>query len=145
MGKEQVVGTWKLVGTEFRDEKGEIYYPYGRELVGQLIYEDNGYMSVHFVSTTRPRFKSHDHHGGTPEEIKNAYDGYIGYFGTYELDEAKGTIIHYVRGSLFPDMMGGKMPRFYKISGNRLTLTTPPTITAGVKLVGVLVWEKIGL
>ena len=108
MSKEQVVGTWKLVSAEYRDEKGELFYPYGCELVGQLIYGDKGYMSVHFVSTTRPRFKSHDHHGGTPEEIKAAYNGYIGYFGTYDIDEAKSVIVHHVKGSLFSRHDGRK-------------------------------------
>ncbi|MHA2204100.1 MAG: lipocalin-like domain-containing protein, partial [Candidatus Hodarchaeales archaeon] len=39
----------------------------------------------------------------TLEEIKSAYEGFIAYFGTYEINNKEGTVTHHWEGSLFPN------------------------------------------
>ena len=40
------VGTWRLVSFESRDEDGNVEYPFGRDVAGQLSYDANGNMSA---------------------------------------------------------------------------------------------------
>jgi predicted ATPase len=80
MGKEDLIGTWHLVSSEFRHADGEVTYPIGKNAVGLLIYTAKGYMAVQLMRTDRPTFASNDAFQGTPEEIKAAYEGFTAYF-----------------------------------------------------------------
>jgi hypothetical protein len=141
--KDQFVGTWKLVATEYRDEAGNRIYPYGEGSSGRIIYDARGYLSVHVVRAGQPRFASDALFGSTPQEAKEAFDGYIGYFGSYTVDERAGTVTHHIEGSANPNWVGGDQVRFYQFSGNRLTLRTPPLPTPGGSMSGALTWERI--
>src|SRR5882672_5916133 len=46
MGKEDFVGTWHLVSSEFRRADGAVTYPIGKDAVGLLIYTAEGYMAA---------------------------------------------------------------------------------------------------
>jgi hypothetical protein len=92
----------------------------------------------------RPRFVIGDQMKGTPEEIEANYKGSISYFGTYEIDEGNGFIIHHVESSIFPNMEGTSQKRSFDLSGNRLQLGTQPINLDGEKAVGVLLWKKVG-
>jgi hypothetical protein len=91
----------------------------------------------------RLQFASGDLFGGTPEEIKAAFEGFVGYYGTYTVDEGEVSVTHHIEGSAFPNWMGGEQKRFYNFSGNRLTLRTPPIPAAGGKMTGSLTWEHM--
>lgn len=90
----------------------------------------------------RPAFISNDLRKGTPEEVRAAFDGYVAYFGTYEVSEEEGTVTHNIRGSLFPNWIGQNQKRFFEFTGNRLTLKTAPIPTAETAVTGILVWER---
>ena len=144
MGKEQFIGTWKLVSSEFRLSADKAVYPLGRDAVGMLTYDTSGHMSAQLMRLDRPAFASGDQVGGTPEEIKSAFEGFVAYFGTYEVNEQKGIVTHYVEGSSFPNWVGTDQIRFFEFSGDRLTLTTPPIPVGGQQLTGLLLWERVG-
>lgn len=42
MGKDEFVGTWKLVSFEMRRSDGQIVYPFTRNIVGVLNYDSRG-------------------------------------------------------------------------------------------------------
>ena len=144
MGKEQFIGSWKLVSSEFRRPDGEATYPMGRDAVGIIMYDASGHMSTQIMQPNRPTFASGDHLRGTPEEIKSAFSGYIAYYGTYEVNEEEGTVTHHVQGSLFPNWVGTALRRFFEFSGNRLILRTSPMPMGGEQITGVLTWERTG-
>jgi hypothetical protein len=95
------------------------------------------------MDMTRPSFKIPDPRGGTPEEVKGAFEGYIGYYGTFDIDETKGVIIYHVKGAWLPNWIGGDQVRYYKLEGNRMTVSTAPMLFGGKKLIGKLVWERV--
>jgi Lipocalin-like domain len=140
--KNNFVGVWKLVTSEFKRSDGSTAYPYGKNAIGMLIYDEHGHMSAQVMNPDRPLFVSGDIRKGTPEEIKAAFDGYTAYFGNYEVDEQNTTVIHRLRGSHFPNWMGQEQKRFFEFSGNRLTLKTPPIPAAGTMVTGILIWER---
>ena len=147
MGKEQFIGSWKLVSFECRRLDGEVTYPFGKDAkdaAGILMYDVNGYMSVQINYSDRPAFASGDQLKGTPAEIKFALEGYSAYHGTYEVNEEEGTVTHHVKGSLFPNWVGTSQRRFFKFSGNRLTLSTPPMPRGGEQVTALLTWERVG-
>ena len=142
MGSEQLIGTWKLVSFEGRRSDGEVLYPYGTNPVGILSYDQLGYMSVQMMLPGRPSFSASSKSQGTLEETKAAFDGYEAYFGTYDVDEEQGIVIHHVEGSLFPNWTHSDQTRFYQLSGDRLTISTAPMAYSGTTLTNVLEWER---
>jgi len=144
MGKEQFIGTWKLVSSEFRRSDGGVTYPMGRNASGMLMYDASGHMSAQIIRPGRPAFASGDQLKGTPEEIKSAFEGCVAYFGTYEVNEKKGTVTHHVEGSSFPNWVGTDQRRFFEFCGNRVTLSTPPASFGGEHVTALLVWERAG-
>ena len=142
MAKEQLVGTWKLVSFELRHSDGQVTYPMGKDPLGVLMYDESGRMSAQLMERDRPPFAVADHHKGAPEEIKAAFEGYTAYFGTYELDEEKGTVTHHVEGALLPNLVGRRQVRFYEFTGDQLMLSTPPMPWGGEQRTGFLVWKR---
>ena len=122
MDKEKLIGTWKFESMKVETEKGEIIYPYGENLFGMLIYTPDGYMSVLLMNPEREKFASDDPLGGSPEEIKAAYEGFDAYCGTYTVDDEKGTVTHHIKGSKFPNWVGTDQVRFFEFSSDRLFL-----------------------
>ena len=142
MVKNNFVGIWRLVVSQFTPADGAIIYPYGKDALGMLIYDRDRHMSVQIMRPDRSAFVSGDLREGTPEEIKAAFDGYVAYFGTYEVNEEESTVTHSIKGSLFPNWIGLNQKRFFEFSGNCLTLKTQPMPAAGTTVYGILVWER---
>jgi len=105
------------------------------------MYDANGHVSVHMMRRDRPAFASGDLHDGTPMEIKSAFEGFVAYYGAYEVNQDEGTVTHHIEGSLFPNWVGLAQRRFFEFSGNRLTLSTPPILVGGQQVTAVLIWE----
>ena len=140
----KVIGTWKLVSIETIRPNGEIIYDWmGRKPTGLIIYDATGNMAVQIMRDPRPTFASNDSEKATPEEKRAAFEGYYAYFGTYELNEKDGVVIHHVQNSLHPEEVGINYKRFFKLSGNRLVLTTVPFQEASEQRTNRLTWERV--
>jgi len=138
-----LVGTWRLVSYEARDSKGQIQYPLGEHVCGQLIYDAAGNMSAHVMSNDRPLFAANDSARGTDTEVRAAFEGYTSYFGTYTIDSKKQTVTHRVRGASYPNWVASDQLRYYKFDGSRLSLSAPPMVMGGQTFDFVLIWERI--
>jgi hypothetical protein len=128
--KEAVVGTWKLISIErvIGENISRPDYWMGSNPTGVIIYDSTGYMSVQLMRDSRPNFESGDRWITSSEEKKVAFEGYYAYFGTYEVNEKEGFVLHHVQGSLWPNEVGVTYKRMFKISRNRIMLTTPKSI-----------------
>jgi hypothetical protein len=105
------------------------------------MYSEDGYMSVAIMSTNRPKFASGDLWGGTTEEKVAAADTYVSYCGKYEVQADK--VIHHIDVSFFPNWSGDDQTRFFKFEGDRLSLSTPPFLVAGIQQTAHLIWERV--
>ena len=139
----QILGAWKLISFEIRRENGEVVYPFGKNAKGIIIYTDSGRMSVQLTRPDRPQFSSGDQLRGTDKEIRANYEGFVSYYGPYEFYGDKGFVVHHLEGSLFPNWEGQRHKRFFEFSGNRLKLSTPPTLWGGGEIVAIKIWERI--
>jgi len=144
MGSMSVVGTWRLVSSEGRSSAGDVSRQYGDAPVGLLIYGADGYMSATLMRPGRPGFASGDRLRGTDEELRLASDGFLGYSGTYEIDEARGVIVHHVMVADFPNIVGTDLVRHYTLENGTLALETQPVVRAGKTWVSRIVWAPTG-
>jgi len=142
--KNKFIGTWKLVSAEAQQPNGEVIpYRYGAGSIGYIMYDVTGHMAVQLMQPNRPQFASGDLDKGTPEEIKAAFEGYGAYFGTYEIHEAEGFVIHHVEGSLFPNNVGTEQKRFFEFSGDKLILKPPPRQVGGEQVAPRITWQRV--
>jgi hypothetical protein len=137
------VGAWNLLSSEMRASTGDVIYPLGPDCAGSLLFDSSGILSAHLMRPDRAHFVSGDIVRGTDEEIRNAYQGYVAFWGRYDFDEAKRELTYVITGSLFPNWVGHTNLRYYEFTENRLTFRTPPFLMAGTELVGVLNWERV--
>ena len=142
MVEKDLIGAWKLVSFELRHARGGTTHPFGEDVGGVLTYDAEGNFSVQIARADRPPFASGDMQGGTDDEIRSAYLGYIAYFGSYEVNERERYVVHHVRHSLFPNWEGGPQRRYLELSGDSLVLSTPPVPWGGESITGVLTWER---
>lgn len=140
MTQNPFVGAWRLLSVELRTLDGQVTYPLGRDAIGYIMYTDNGYMSVAFMSANRSKFVAGDIRGGSIEEKAAAADSYISYCGRYEIQDDK--VIHHVEVSFFPNWIGMDQQRFFRLDGNKLYLSTPPMLVSGKQQTSHLIWER---
>jgi hypothetical protein len=101
-------------------------------------------MSAQLGRANRGRFAARDPALATDIEVRDAFDGYIAYFGTYSVDESKRAVTHHVIGASFPNWVGVDLVRQYAFDEDgRLQLATPPIEVGGRSLEYVLVWERM--
>lgn len=137
-------GAWHLLSCETRDSNGQVQFPFGERPGGQLLYDGAGNMSAQLGKTNRARFAVRDPALATDAELRDAFDGYIAYFGTYSVDESKRAVTHHVVGASFPNWVGIDLVRLYTFDeSGRLRLATPPIEVGGRSLEYVLLWERM--
>ncbi|MBI2821694.1 MAG: lipocalin-like domain-containing protein [Acidobacteria bacterium] len=136
------LGAWKLVSAEEHRAGGWVEHYFGLHPVGLLIYHDSGQMAMQEMRDPRPNFPS-GYEQATTEQIRSVYDGYFAYFGTFAVDEAEGTVTHYVQSSNRPDYVGTIQKRFFQFSGDLLILRPPPFEVDGEQRTRRLVWERL--
>jgi hypothetical protein len=140
MSTNPFVGTWRLNSAEAKTTSGEVGPLFGAVASGYLIYSPDGYMAVEITHANRASFASADFRGGSTEEKLAGFDSYVSYSGTYEV---KGDqVVHHVELSLFPNWSGADQERFFKFSGDRLVLYTPPMPVGGAERKAELVWQR---
>lgn len=138
----RLVGHWSLVSFEAAGGNAT-EFPLGRDVSGQVVYDAAGHMAVQIMKLGRPSFASGDQGAGTAAEVSAALQGYIAYFGTYVVDERARVVTHRIAGSLFPNWVGSEQRREIVLEGDRLTLSTPPTLFQGKQRVFRLVWKRM--
>jgi hypothetical protein len=130
------IGTWKLLSQHTHFPDGQIVPSRGEDAVGVLMYDTAGNMAVQLMRT--------DDHAGDYNDMRDlttAMDGYIGYFGTYEIDTAAQVITHRARGSSFFGYRNSVQRRHYLFSDDGRTLTLSAEANDGSRR--VLVWERV--
>jgi len=101
----KVAGAWKPI-TINATINGKTIEPFGPRPEGLLVFAEN----MHFVECLTdpgvPKFASDDRQAGTAEEIKAAFMGTLGLFGTYTVDDEGEFTGNHVEGSTFPNWNG---------------------------------------
>lgn len=133
--QRKLVGHWKLLTyVTFPASGGQRPGQYDN---GLITYDDHGNMSAHLMRSGRKPLSSPP----TDAERAAAYSGYLGYWGRYEIDTARGSVTHVVAGSSNPNWLTSRQVRYYEFSpdGKRLMLS----IKDGDRVAGTLTWERL--
>ncbi|MGD2131115.1 MAG: lipocalin-like domain-containing protein [Lysobacterales bacterium] len=129
----ELVGAWTLCAWRiYHPGRGEPSLPFGSDPQGLLIYTADGWMSATVCRAGRPAFPD----GSSPraledEVVADAFRSAFHYAGPYRIED--GCIIHSVRYSLNPSMVGTEQRRVPQFVGNRLTLLGEETLPAGLR------------
>ena len=79
----------------------------------------------------------------SPEEYAAEAQTYFAYAGTFEVNEAAGTVTHHMAVSLFPGWVGDGQVRVVELDGDRLVLRSAAPLMSGGRLVTMrLSWER---
>jgi hypothetical protein len=121
--RERFAGMYKLVS----------FAPHGASPMGRIYYDRAGTMAAMLLPPGRKPLPEMP----TVDDFRNTQRGVVAYFGTYDVDEPTGRVIHHLQAGSNPMWIGTDFIRWYEFSGNRLTLKTNPNAT------NVLVWERL--
>lgn len=133
--RDRFIGVWKLVSYESKRQNGDVIQVYGPNPVGRISYDKAGRMAATLM---RPgRKPPQDPRNATLEELRETQNGFVAYFGTFDVDESTQTVIHHVEAALNPAWPGTDLKRHFEFSGNRLTLTVAGA-TGGL----TLIWQR---
>jgi Lipocalin-like domain len=113
--QKKFVGSWKLISIEGPNQSGS-----GKPS-GMIMYDNTGHMSVQIARAVRPTFSSSAN--ATEKEKAAAFETYVAYYGTFTFEPKNGIVIHHLEGSIVPGQVGQDNIRYFKLIGNRLTLT----------------------
>jgi hypothetical protein len=134
--RERLIGTWQLVTYQILDPDGGPARP-GAYDVGRITYDASGQMSAQLMHSSNKADKP----PATEADRAAAYRRYLGYFGPFTVDEAKGVVTHHVAGSSNPSWVGSNQVRHFAFSadGNGLTLS----LRSGERVTQTLYWERV--
>jgi hypothetical protein len=138
--REQLVGTWHLVSYVERPTDGSAsFYPLGEHPEGMIFYTPDGYVSAQLQRSGR-------HPSGSHDMLDHAQDGtisYVGYSGTYQIDENQQQVTHFISISFLPNLLGSAIARTVRIEGDFLYIGTAKPINLGGKeSMPQLVWKR---
>jgi len=141
VGKNSLVGSWKLLSFEIRCADGTVRYPLGEDAVGLLIYTDDGSMSVNIMKGKRPHCTSDDIGRRTAEEKVACAESCLSYCGRYEVRGDR--VVHHTEVSLFPNWVGLSQERMARLVEETLLLSTDPYLFHGTECSSHLVWTRL--
>jgi lysophospholipase L1-like esterase len=136
-----LVGTWTLVLVDNVLPDGSRVHLYGPRPSGLLMFDAEGRYALQIVSAGRPAFAANDKSRGTAAEYQAAVQGSNAHFGTYAIDQAKGTITFRIEHASFPNWEGTEQKRAFTLVGDRLKYTVPAPTTGG-GAVGEVEWQR---
>jgi hypothetical protein len=136
---EGLVGTWKLVSASSTTSAGEpSEVPYGPSPVGFLTYTGDGRVTALISYGGR---KPLPFGGGTQEEQAVAFKTFLAYAGRYSISGEKVT--HYIEVSSIQNYVNKELVRNLRFQGDRIILTTPPTMVNGKTQTVELIWQRL--
>jgi lysophospholipase L1-like esterase len=136
-----LVGTWTLMLVDNVLPDGNRVHLYGPSPSGLLMFDAGGRYGLQIVRAGRPAFASNDKSRGTADEYRAAVQGSNAHFGTYAVDQAKGTITFRIEHASFPNWEGTEQKRAFSFVGNHLKYTVPAPTTGG-GAVGEVEWQR---
>lgn len=136
-----LAGSWLLCSWEIHGPgDGAVAQPFGSAPMGLLVYSPDGWMSASVCRPGRYTFPN----GRSPRRlddavVADAFRSYFHYAGLYRIEADR--VIHSVRYSLNPSMVGTEQVRALALDGDRLTLRGEEAVDGGTRW-HKLVWRR---
>ena len=141
-----LIGTWVLRSRVDRTHSGErrVEPMLGEDPIALLYYDASGYFAAQFMK----RDRSADSVVAEPTASSagpnntRAQGGYDAYFGTYTVDDAKGSVTQTLFGALSAANVGQVPTRAMRIDGDELAISLETTATDGEPVTRTLLWRR---
>jgi Lipocalin-like domain len=121
-----LVGSWRLTAADKILPDGRQVADYGEAPRGIAIFTANGQYVVEIFQMDRIKIASGDLTKGASKEYKDTVLKISCHFGTYAVDEAKGTIAFHIDRSSSPDRDETTSVRTFTLEGDKLAWRVPP-------------------
>jgi hypothetical protein len=146
-GREQLVGTWRLISITRITPQGPESDPfYGDHCSGLLIYDPSGWMSVQIAGGTRAFMATPKSRQSRPAEDagreSSLFDSYYAYYGTWTFDASRGTVAHTIVSSLYPGEQALTYSQEVRLRGSQMIFTVRSPGAQG-ETRQVKIWERI--
>lgn len=134
-------GAWELLAWKIHYDDGRAAgLPFGDQPNGQLLYSPDGWMSATVSRSDRPALPANQ----SPRQVDDAimaqaYRSYFHYAGHWHIEG--DSVIHTIRLSLNPNMVGTRQHRQMQFSGELLTLTGAEPLR-GTLRTHQLIWRR---
>ena len=132
--RKKFIGMWKLLSGDSKDQvTGEVLYPWGKKPFGRLLYDEAGRVFVQLMNPGRRTVGGMSDRGAaaaiassSADDMRDILTGFNAYFGTFDVDQAGGTVIHHLQSALIPSWVGTDQRRRYEFSaaGELIILNT---------------------
>jgi Lipocalin-like domain len=138
-----IVGTWELISRVDRTPSGaqRTEPTLGDDPVALLYYDRGGHFAAQFMKRDRSAPVAEPMASG-PNNSR-AVGGYDAYFGTYTVDDAKGTVTQRLTGALSRENVGQVLTREMTIEGDTLTIALQTATARGEAVTRTLVWKRV--
>ncbi len=133
-----LVGTWTLVAADVRHPDGTVGRDYGAAPSGRMMIDRQGRYATQIMKSERPKFASGDKAKGTEAEYREASLGLSTHFG--QLSATKDAVTFAIENSAFPNWIGTKQVRAYRLEGDVFTYTVPARPNGDVP---ISVWRRL--
>lgn len=145
-----LVGTWELLSRVDRTRRGEhrVDPGLGEDPIALLYYDTTGHFAAQFMKRDRSLNASVTSSAAAPtsgESAPNnsrAQGGYDAYFGTYTVDDARGTVTQRLVGALSAENVGQVLTRSMTVEEDRLTIEVETAASDGESVTRTLVWRR---
>jgi hypothetical protein len=144
-----LVGTWELLSRVDRTAGGKcrIEPRLGEDPVALLYYDRNGRFAAQFMKRDRAAdvpVAAETAVAGEKAAPNNsrAQGGYDAYFGTYTVDDSRGTVTQRLIGALSAENVGLVLTRAIIVRGDELTITLDTAAADGEPVTRTLVWRR---
>ena len=137
-------GTWQLLSRIDVTASGERRPEpsLGEDPLALLIYDRSGHFAAQFMR----RDRSGDVPDG-PSGAKNnsrAQGGYDAYFGTYTIDDEKGSVTQHLLGSLSRENVGTVLTRAIEAQHDTLVIRLETMAADGTTVTRTMTWRRVG-
>ena len=138
-----IIGFWKLKSREDVDATGKVHIdPFlGRDPLGILCFG-----KTHFSAQFMKRDRSGQETVLQPVAAKNntaRVNGYDAYFGSYSVDEIKGTLTTRLEGAISPANVGDSYVRDARVVGDELIVQLQTTTLDGTAITRTNTFSRI--
>ena len=149
---ETLVGTWELFSRIDTTSAGErrVEPGLGEDPIALLYYDRSGRFAAQFMKRDRRMDRSAELSspvamaGVAAPNNSRAQGGYDAYFGTYTVDDVRGTVTQRLIGALSPENVGLELTRAMTVDKDTLTIELQTAAADGEPVTRTLVWRRAG-
>jgi len=142
----EILGAWWLLSRLDHDDSGKRHVCpiLGAEPLGFLSFTPKRF-SAQFMRRGRELEPESPLTAAASPTANNtaAVGGYDAYFGTYELDDARGTVVVKLEASLSPANIGKTFLREVRVVGDRLIIRLDTNAADGTPISRTLTFERL--